>query len=160
MAHSDLNITIRPVLPQDYEYLYIQDSDPQTAAMAGFIPRQREAFFAHIERCAANPEIYTRIIELDGRCVGSLAAFPIENQLHIGYTVNRADWGKGIASKGLSLFIPCIPQVNLHASTIASNIGSSKVLARNGFVYLNTTDEPASERYPASRVDHYRRDVI
>lgn len=64
---------------------------------------------------------------------------------HIGYRVGKAYTGKGIANRALNLLLKKastelgIGQIS--AKTTQNNIASQRVLEKNGFQYITTSDE-------------------
>lgn len=63
---------------------------------------------------------------------------------HIGYRIGQAYTGKGIAVKALNLFLHHISKMNIskiNAQTTTTNIASQKVLEKNGFVHVKSSDE-------------------
>ncbi|WP_010191936.1 GNAT family N-acetyltransferase [Bacillus sp. m3-13] len=67
-----------------------------------------------------------------------------QKQGHVGYRVGKNYAGKGIANKALGLFLQIcrekgIKQIN--AQTTTNNIGSQKILEKNEFKYISTSNE-------------------
>jgi len=63
---------------------------------------------------------------------------------HIGYRIGQAYTGKGIAVKALTLFLQQVSKMNISqikAQTTTTNIASQKVLEKNGFVHVRSSDE-------------------
>lgn len=63
---------------------------------------------------------------------------------HLGYRVGKAYTGKGVASEALHLLVKNINKLGIKqisAKTTTNNIGSQKVLEKNGFKHLLTRDE-------------------
>ncbi len=63
---------------------------------------------------------------------------------HIGYRIGQAYTGQGIAGKALNLLLEnlsCNNITTLKAQTTTANIASQKVLEKNGFTYVETSDE-------------------
>lgn len=63
---------------------------------------------------------------------------------HIGYRVGEIHTGKGIANKALKLLLMKVSKENIkkvHAKTTSNNIASQKVLEKNGFKQVPTSDE-------------------
>ena len=69
------------------------------------IPRSREAFDAHWAKALAEPGNTTRAVLFDGKLVGYVSCYPLDGQDHVGYWIDRAYWGKGIASRALHLLL-------------------------------------------------------
>lgn len=94
------------------------------------------AFDAHYQRVLADHAVTVRAIENDGQLVGMIASFSVEDEREITYWINPALWGRGIASEAVGLFIEHEGQRPLHARVAQHNHGSSRVLARNGFLKI------------------------
>jgi RimJ/RimL family protein N-acetyltransferase len=133
---DDLDVArarLRPVADADLEALYAIQADPAWAPMVGLPSRSREDFLAHQARVLADPANVTRVIELDGEVVGSIATFPMGEQREVGYSVAREHWGRGIASQALRLILEEDPTRPLAAEAAAHNLGSRRVLEKLGF---------------------------
>ena len=139
-----MTITLRPLHDDDLDHLFQWESDPAAASMAAFTrsdPTDRAAFDDHYRRVRSDPENTTRAIEEDGTPVGMIASFTFEGDRELTYWVDPARWGRGIASRAVQLFIPGEPKRPLFARAAAHNLGSQRVLERNGFV--KTREETA-----------------
>jgi RimJ/RimL family protein N-acetyltransferase len=148
-------ILLRLPLSTDLESLYEQQADPQCAAMAMVHPRTRNAFTAHFTAVCANPEVTMFIIMFGNITLGSINSFPTPEGRAVGYTIAREYWGKGIATRAMSLFLARFPTRPLRADVARTNIGSARVLERNGFICTGYSHEPATDRYIACEVAHY-----
>lgn len=144
-----LTITLRPVDAADLPALFEQQLDPEANRMAVTNPRDADAFAAHWAKIFANPETIPRAIIADGELVGTVSCFPLEGQLAVGYWIARRHWGRGIATRAVSLLLAEVPARPLHARAAASNVASIRVLERNGFVITGSFAAPASDRFPA-----------
>ena len=126
-------LTIRSVIDSDLEVLFEFQADPEASQMATVASRDHEGFLAHMTRNRANPDnlIYT-ILE-DATIVGHLVSWENEGVRLVGYWVGREYWGRGIAGKALSLFLEVLTLRPLVAHVASTNLGSIRVLERNGF---------------------------
>ena len=66
---------------------------------------------------------------------------------HVGYWVDRALWGRGIASRALELLLREVVGRPLHATVATSNGASLRVLRKCGFVVEVVRHSPATDRY-------------
>jgi len=57
----------------------------------------------------SSPDITMRAITCDGQLVGSVAAFVLGGETGVTYWVDRAAWGRGIASRALELLMDLVP---------------------------------------------------
>ena len=117
--------------------------------MAVTVPRTREAFDAHWATVLGDPGNITRAILLDGAVAGSVSAFPMDGEDHVGYWVDRAWWGLGVASRALHLLLGEVTKRPLVATAATTNGASLRVLQKCGFVVERVRHSPATDRYPA-----------
>jgi RimJ/RimL family protein N-acetyltransferase len=142
-------VSLRPVESGDLAHLYEMQLDLESNRMAVTIPRSREAFDAHWAKVLGDPANTTRAVLLDGRVVGSVSCFPMDGEDHVGYWIDRACWGQGIASRALELLLREVGKRPLVAVAATGNGASLRVLQKCGFVIERVRHSPASERYPA-----------
>jgi len=138
---DDGAIELRPLGVSDADALFEQMRDPESVRMAAFTaedPDDRDAFDAHLEKVLTSPGNTNRAIICDGVLVGSIAAFELDGQTEVTYWVDRAAWGRGIASRALELLLAEVPTRPLHARAASDNLGSLRVLAKAGFEVVGT----------------------
>lgn len=131
-----VTITLRALEDADRDALFRWESDLAAARMAAFTrpdPTDRAAFDAHYDRVLANPDNWTRAILEDGTFVGMIASFTLEGDRELTYWVDPSRWGRGIATEAVRLLI-ADERRPLHARAAEHNLGSRRVLERNGFV--------------------------
>jgi RimJ/RimL family protein N-acetyltransferase len=132
-----VTITLRPLDDEDLDDLFRWESDPTAADMAAFTrsdPADRAAFDAHYQRVRSDPDNTNLAIEEDGVLAGMIASFTVEGARELTYWIDPMRWGRGIASRAVELLIRRETQRPLLARVAAHNVGSSKVLLRNGFI--------------------------
>jgi RimJ/RimL family protein N-acetyltransferase len=142
-------VALRPVEDSDLDALFDEMRDPESVRMAAFTarnPDDRSAFDAHMARVRSSPDITLRAVTQDGRLVGSIGSFVIEGDTEITYWIDRAAWGRGIASRALALFLDLMPVRPLHARAASDNTGSLRVLQRSGFEVTGTETSFAPAR--------------
>lgn len=145
-----MTISLRPLSDSDLDDLFTWESDRDACAMAAFTradPSDRAAFDEHYRRVRADPANLLLVIEDDGAHVGSISSFTMEGDREVSYWVDRAHWGRGIASAALRRFLAEETARPLHARAAAHNRASSAVLRRAGFVQIG------AERSWAAGVD-------
>jgi RimJ/RimL family protein N-acetyltransferase len=128
--------------------MYNMQLDPESNLMAVTIPRAREEFGLHWAKALDEPGITARAVLVSGALVGYISCFPIDGRDHVGYWIDRAYWGLGIASRALQLMLAEITNRPLFATAATSNRASLRVLQKNGFVVELVRHSPGSERYP------------
>jgi RimJ/RimL family protein N-acetyltransferase len=142
-------VALRPVADGDLDALFEQMRDPQGIWMAAFTvadPDDREAFDAHMARVRSSPDITMRAVICDGRLAGSIASFEVEGQTEVTYWIDRALWGKGIATRALALLLELVPARPLYARAASDNAGSLRVLQKSGFTPIGTENSFAAGR--------------
>jgi RimJ/RimL family protein N-acetyltransferase len=142
-------VALRPVQGGDLDALFEQMRDPQGVQMAAFTPEDpddRTAFDAHMARVRSSPGITMRAVTCDGRLAGSIVSFPSGDQTEVTYWIDRALWGRGIATRALALLLELVPARPLHARAASDNAGSLRVLQKCGFQPVGTEKSFAAGR--------------
>lgn len=130
-----MQIALRPVHDSDLPVFYRQMNDPEALRMAAFTPKDpadRDAFDAHWKRIRASDAVQ-RTVLADGDVVGSAAVYGEPGEREVTYWIDRAYWGRGIATTALRLLIAEVPERPLYARAAADNAGSRRVLEKCGF---------------------------
>lgn len=115
------------------------ESDDEASAMAAFTredPTDRESFDRHYARILADDSVLLRVIEADGTAVGTISSFDDDGGRELTYWVDRARWGRGIATDGVRAFLELERRRPLLARVAAHNLGSRAVLERTGFRHV------------------------
>ena len=134
-------MTLRPLHVSDLDSVFRQMSDPESVRMAAFTPEDpddRQRFDEHMVRVMAMPDVVNRAIIWKGDVVGSVASFVLEGRTEVTYWIDRAVWGRGIATQALSLFLEDVRVRPLFARAASDNTGSLRVLEKNGFRVIDT----------------------
>lgn len=132
MPHVDL----RPVEDRDYDALFEMMRDPEAVWMAAFTatdPDDREDFNNRLTRHRNTPDITLRAVLSDGVLVGSVSSFLMEGDIEVSYWIDRAAWGRGIATAALRLLLREVTVRPVFARAAADNAGSLRVLRKCGF---------------------------
>jgi RimJ/RimL family protein N-acetyltransferase len=146
---TEPTLELRAVEPDDLDHFFAQQRDPVAQHMAAFTsvdPDDRAAFDAHWARITADPAIVNRTIEFGGVVVGHVASFEQGGEREVTYWIDRAHWGRGIATRALSLALADLPTRPLHARAATDNAASIRVLTNCGFVVCGTDRGFASAR--------------
>jgi len=96
-----------------------------------------------------DPGITARAVLVGEAFVGYISCFRVDGQDHVGYWIDRAYWGMGIASRALHLLLREVGKRPLVAVAATSNGASLRLLQKCGFVVESVRLSPAGERYPA-----------
>ena len=126
---------------EDLPILFEHQRDPEANAMAAFPARDREAFMEHWAKILADETLLARVIELDGRVAGNVGSFEFEGHREVGYWIDRALWGRGVATRGLAAFLIEETTRPLFAGVAPHNAGSMRVLEKSGFERTGETSD-------------------
>ncbi len=143
-------VALRPIEDSDLDALYELMRDPESVAMAAFTaedPDDRAAFDAHMARIRALPDVFNRVITLDGRLVGSIASFVMDGDTEVTYWIDRSFWGQGIAGRALALLLESVRVRPLFGRAASDNAGSLAVLRKAGFAVVGTDVGYANARH-------------
>lgn len=133
-------LRLRPLEEADLELLFHIQADPAVKAMAEHPGRERDAFFKHMrEVVMPGPGVF-RVIEEHGQLVGNVVTWPVQGQWWLGYVLARSAWGRGIASWAVQAFLPEAPRP-LFADVAVANVGSQRVLEKQGFQRIKSTPD-------------------
>lgn len=130
-----MDVELRAVHDSDLPVFFRQLNDPEALRMAAFTPQDpadRAAFDAHWRRLRSSSDVL-RAILADGDVVGSAAVYGEPGEREVTYWVDRAYWGRGIATAALRRLLAEVPERPLYARAAADNEGSLRVLAKCGF---------------------------
>lgn len=130
-------VRLRELLPDDLDLLFVWEQDRRAIEMAAFTRPDagvREAFDAHQRRIRDNPETTLLAVESDGVFAGTVGSYPMEGDIEVTYWIDPAQWGRGIASAALAVFLTVERRRPLSARVAEHNLGSVAVLQRAGFV--------------------------
>lgn len=134
-------VALRPLVDADLDAVFAQMSDAESVRMAAFTapePSDRGRFDAHKTKVMTSPDSTLLAITRDGALVGTLGSWVEEGRREVTYWVDRAVWGTGVASRALALFLEAEPSRPVYARAASDNVGSLRVLERNGFHVIGT----------------------
>ncbi len=103
-----------------------------------YLEKDAENFIA---KCLSKNPMTFFAVECDGELVGSIALVPktdvYRKSAEIGYWIGEPYWGKGIATKAISLIVEFgfkdLDIVRIYTGVYDYNLASQKVLEKNGF---------------------------
>jgi RimJ/RimL family protein N-acetyltransferase len=130
-----MEVALREVHDSDLPVFYRQTNDPEALHMAAFTvenPADRELFEAHWKRIRASSDV-VRTVLVDGDVVGNAAAYGEPGEREVTYWIDRAHWGRGIATAALRALLEQVTERPLFARAAADNLGSRRVLEKCGF---------------------------
>jgi len=108
------------------------------AAFTSKDPTDRNAFDAHWEKILADESIHIKTILLGGQVAGSVLSYVMGGECEVIYWIGRDFWGKGIATRALKMYLGIISERPLYARAAKDNLGSIRVLEKNGFKVIKT----------------------
>jgi RimJ/RimL family protein N-acetyltransferase len=126
-------VFLRDVAPADLPFFFEHQRDPVAVAMVVFRSRERPEFDRHWAKILGDKTALTKTIVADGQVAGHIASFLRDGEREIGYWIDRALWGRGIASEALSAFLRVEKRRPLSAGVAPHNIASMRVLQKCGF---------------------------
>lgn len=132
-------------LPTLFE-IQLDDTAQHQAAFTDATARDRDAYLRKFRRILADDAIVSRVVEVDGEVVGSVAVFPIEGDTEVTYWIRRDWWGRGVATAALAALLQEVRTRPLQARVAEDNHGSRRVLERNGFVRIGSEESFATAR--------------
>lgn len=130
-------IQLRQVSKDDLQTFFEQQLDPEANYMAAFTasdPTDREAFTAHWDKIMSDDSITIRTILFNREIAGYVLNHSWFGDPEVSYWIDRKQWGKGIATKALSLFLDEQKVRPLYARVAKDNVASRRVLEKCGFV--------------------------
>ncbi|MGX7675851.1 GNAT family N-acetyltransferase [Plantactinospora sp. DSM 117369] len=142
-------VALRPVRDADLDVLFAQSRDPASVRMAAFTvddPDDRAAFDARLARLRASADVVLRAVTWNSALVGSIGSFVVDGDTEITYWIDRAAWGRGIASAALALLLDLVTVRPLHARVASDNAGSLRVLRKAGFEVVGVETSFANAR--------------
>lgn len=142
-------VKLRELIESDFEPILSMMQDPIGNEMSMVYPPSRSELRSQWDRIMEDPACVHRTIELDGVVVGRVNSYLLEDEIHVGYLIDRAYWGRGIMGESLRQFLALDGRRPLIARVAKSNVGSCRVLEKNGFVLIDEYDAPETDRYRA-----------
>jgi RimJ/RimL family protein N-acetyltransferase len=137
------SVRLRDVEPGDLPAFFEHQRDPESVAMVVFTSRERPAFDEHWARILADDTSLKQTVVVDGKVAGNVTSFLRDGVPEVGYWLDRAYWGRGVATAALSAFLKLEKRRPLYAGVARHNVGSLRVLQKCGFLLMGSP-EPTS----------------
>ena len=142
------HIALRPVEPGDLPLFFEHQRDPIAVAMVAFQSRDRAAFDRHWAKILADETGLIRTIVVTSNVspepsaqehvAGNIVSWNSDGKREIGYWIDRAYWGRGVATRALSAFLHLEQTRPLYAGVAKHNAASLRVLQKCGFTFLDS----------------------
>ena len=154
-------VELREVEPSDLALFFEHQRDPVAVALVAFRSRDDAEFARHWANLLADSSKLKKTIVVDGQVVGNIGSWLSEGKREIGYWIDRAFWGRGIATEALSAFLRLEKTRPLYAGVAKHNAASIRVLQKCGFTLLGFEDgaNEADATHVLLMLDATERDV-
>ncbi|MFF9766728.1 GNAT family N-acetyltransferase [Streptomyces sp. NPDC014636] len=130
-----MEIVLRAVRDSDLPVFHRQMTDPEAVRMAAFGPGGLcgpETFAAYWQRLRDTSDVL-RTVLADGTVAGNAAVYGVAGEREVTYWIDRAYWGRGVATAALRALLAEVPERPLYARAAADNTASLRVLEKCGF---------------------------
>ncbi|MBL1106316.1 GNAT family N-acetyltransferase [Streptomyces sp. 5-8] len=130
-----MEIALRGVQDNDLPVFRRQMTDPEAVRMAAFAPADLGdpgAFAAYWGRLRDTTHVL-RTVLADGTVAGNAAVYGVAGEREVTYWIDRAYWGRGVATAALRALLAEVPERPLYARAAADNAASLRVLEKCGF---------------------------
>jgi RimJ/RimL family protein N-acetyltransferase len=144
-------IQLRDVEADDLPLFFEHQRDPIAVAMVAFHSRDRAAFDEHWAKlladdsCLKKTIIVVSAVSADHQVAGNIGSWTSEGKREVGYWIDRAFWGRGVATEALSDFIRLEPIRPLYAGVAKHNVASIRVLQKCGFKLSHSVEEASND---------------
>jgi RimJ/RimL family protein N-acetyltransferase len=151
-----MKVHLRNVETNDLPLFFEHQRDPIAVAMVAFHSRDRAAFDQHWAKLLADDSLLKKTIVVvsavsaEEQVAGNIGSWTADGKREVGYWIDRAFWGRGVATAALAAFLCLEPTRPLHAGVAKHNVASIRVLQKCGFKISSV--EEASNDADASHV--------
>jgi RimJ/RimL family protein N-acetyltransferase len=146
----DDELLLRDVADSDLAVFFEHQSDSKAVHMAAFTrknPADQDAFLAHWTEILSAPSVRARSIVQSGEVLGSVLSYEESGKPEVTYWIGRQYWGKGVATKALSLFLANVDTRRpMRARAAKDNVASIRVLEKCGFKVIEEAKGFANAR--------------
>ena len=130
------DVLLRDITESDLPIFFEQQLDPDATEMAAFPSRDGDAFMAHWAKVMADDSVILKTVLFNEHVAGNMVSFEISGKREVGYWIGKEYWGKGIATRALTVFLDHVKTRPLYAHVARHNIGSRRVLEKCGFTIV------------------------
>jgi RimJ/RimL family protein N-acetyltransferase len=146
-------VQLRDVVADDLPLFFEHQRDPIAVAMVAFRSRDRAAFDEHWARLLADETKLKKTIVADGQVAGNIGSWLSEGKQEIGYWLDRALWGRGLATEAVSAFLRLEQTRPFYAGVAKHNAASIRVLQKCGFTLLGPECDEADASHVILKLD-------
>jgi RimJ/RimL family protein N-acetyltransferase len=139
------SVRLRDVEPGDLPSFFEHQRDPESVAMVVFNSRDRPAFDEHWAKIMADETGLKQTVVVDGQVAGNVVSFLRDGVREIGYWIDRAYWGRGVATEALTAFLKLEQRRPLYAGVARHNVASLRVLQKCGFALISSPDPKSTD---------------
>jgi RimJ/RimL family protein N-acetyltransferase len=128
---------IRSVVKSDLFIFFENQLDEESNYMAAFTaedPSDKEAFDEKWKKIMTDESITIRTIVFNDAVAGHVVCHSWFGYPEVSYWIGRQYWGKGIATRALTLLLEELKERPLFARVAEDNAGSKRVLEKCGFI--------------------------
>ena len=111
--------------------------------MAAFTSRDKPAFAEHWAKLLRDETALKQTVLVDEMVAGNIGSWNSDGKREVGYWIDRAFWGCGVASAALAAFLRLEQTRPLYAGVAKHNTASLRVLQKCGFTLLPAAKESA-----------------
>ena len=131
-------VRLRDVEASDLALFFEHQRDPVAVALVMFKSRDAAEFAQHWAKLLADNSCLKKTIVFDDQVVGHIGSWTSDGKREIGYWIDRACWGRGIATEAISAFLRLEQTRPLYAGVAKHNAASIRVLQKCGFTFLES----------------------
>ena len=128
-------LALRKTEQADLETLFTLQLNKKANYLTGFTPKDptdRVVYFEKWTKLISNPKINMKTVVIKYLVIGSVINFEIEGEAEISFWIDRKNWGQGIATAALKVFLETEHLRPLHGRVALDNFRSQKVLEKCG----------------------------
>jgi RimJ/RimL family protein N-acetyltransferase len=139
-----MNVQLRDVEAQDLGLFFEHQRDPVAVEMVMFRSRDAAEFAQHWAKLLADDSCLKKTVIVDGEVAGNIGSWTAEGKREVGYWIDRAFWGRGVATEALSAFLSLEQTRPLYAGVAKHNVASIRVLQKCRFK-IYTVEEASND---------------
>lgn len=133
------DVSLRDVVESDLPVFFAHQQEPTAVTIAAFTakdPADEAAFQTHWHKIMMNDAVIIKTILYRGQVAGHVLSYEMAGEREVSYWLGEALWGKGIATRALSLYLEQVPTRPLYGRAAKDNIGSIRVMEKCGFIII------------------------